>query len=290
MGNAMIFGGARMTVPVIYPSATVNLVVTGSGTTAVVLWVNPIVNLNWYNTVIVMKEGSAPTSITDGTEIYRGTGESVNKTGLSYNSTYYFAAFAVNNKGEYDTENFPIGYYKTPVELVLYYDGADPSGLTGGFARSAAYAQDHNGDYDVDGEFSYSTSYSGSKCMKLSAWSENGGYSNYYIIYAASKNKIDFSEFTKIEVTGLVVEGRNGDDGRTGGYTNTDPEFHISTNKEDKSTGDIANFSFTTSMKVHTIDCTNINGSYYMYLGNSSNGGSLNTIYVKKIVAYKKVV
>jgi len=49
---------------------------------------------NATNTVIVMKEGSYPTSLSDGTIKYNSTGTSTTVSGLTSNITYYFSAWS----------------------------------------------------------------------------------------------------------------------------------------------------------------------------------------------------
>ena len=68
-------------------------------------------------TVVIQKTGSAPTSITDGTEIYRGTGTTVTATDLVRLEAYYFAVFTIDEAGS----------YRTPVVSEMYsYDFPDP--------------------------------------------------------------------------------------------------------------------------------------------------------------------
>ena len=80
MGNVTIFGGARMTAPVGAPPAVTDFTVTGSGMTAALSWTNPDVE-QFYQVIITQKEGLAPTSPTDGEQIYVGTGTSTDVSG-----------------------------------------------------------------------------------------------------------------------------------------------------------------------------------------------------------------
>lgn len=53
---------------------------------------------------IVRKTGSAPTGISDGTVVYEGTALTYTDTGLTAGTTYYYRAFAYNDKRKYQTE------------------------------------------------------------------------------------------------------------------------------------------------------------------------------------------
>lgn len=53
---------------------------------------------------IVRKTGSAPTGISDGTVVYEGTALTYTDTGLTAGTTYYYRAFAYNDKQKYQTE------------------------------------------------------------------------------------------------------------------------------------------------------------------------------------------
>lgn len=81
------------------PKQVTDLQVTGSGGSPVLMWKNPTDDPTYHETVVIQKVGSAPTSISDGTEIYRGTGETVTASGLEQLVNYYFGVFTVNTEG-----------------------------------------------------------------------------------------------------------------------------------------------------------------------------------------------
>ncbi len=56
-------------------------------------WTNPT-DADYATTIIRRKTGSYPTSPTDGTSVYSGTGTSVSDTGLTDGTLYYYAAWA----------------------------------------------------------------------------------------------------------------------------------------------------------------------------------------------------
>lgn len=101
------------------PAQVTDLVVSGSGGTATLTWVNPVDDPVYAETVVVQKVGSAPSDITDGTEIYRGTDQTCTATGLEQSTDYYFAVYTVSG----------IGVYKQPVVSDVYrYDfSAEPT-------------------------------------------------------------------------------------------------------------------------------------------------------------------
>lgn len=83
------------------PAQVTDLVVSGSGGTATLTWVNPVDDPVYAETVVVWKVGSAPSDITDGTEIYRGTDQTCTATGLEQSTDYYFAVYTVSGLGVY---------------------------------------------------------------------------------------------------------------------------------------------------------------------------------------------
>lgn len=81
------------------PKQVTNVQVTGTGAAPVISWKNPTDDPTYTETVVVQKEDSPPTSLSDGTEIYRGTGETVSANGLEQLVNYYFGVFTVNAEG-----------------------------------------------------------------------------------------------------------------------------------------------------------------------------------------------
>lgn len=71
----------------------------------------PVINLSWTNpedenfsgVKIVVKQGSQPTGVTDGAEVYAGSGTSTTYTAHNWDVTYYFRAFAYNALNAYQT-------------------------------------------------------------------------------------------------------------------------------------------------------------------------------------------
>ena len=99
--QTLIDGATTSATPNIGPAQVTNFQVTGSGSSPVLSWVNPTDDPLYKETVVVQKVGSAPTSITDGTEIYRGTGTTVTATDLVRLEKYYWAVFTVDEAGSH---------------------------------------------------------------------------------------------------------------------------------------------------------------------------------------------
>lgn len=82
------------------PGAITNFRGADSGGTTTLTWTNPTGSSFWALTKIVMKIGSAPTSMTDGEVVYNGTGTSVVLTNRQNGVVYHYAAFACNSSGQ----------------------------------------------------------------------------------------------------------------------------------------------------------------------------------------------
>ena len=76
------------------PASSMQAVVLDSGVS--LAWSNPKNNPNYLETVIVRKENSIPKTVTDGTEVYRGTDESFLDDTITKGKAYYYAAFALD--------------------------------------------------------------------------------------------------------------------------------------------------------------------------------------------------
>lgn len=121
--QTLIDGATTSATPNIGPAQVTNFQVTGSGASPVLTWTNPADDPLYYQTVVVQKVGSAPTSITDGTEIYRGTGTTVTASNLVRLEEYYWAVFTVDEGGSYRTPVVSEMYsYDFPDEPTSYSD------------------------------------------------------------------------------------------------------------------------------------------------------------------------
>ncbi len=68
---------------------------------------------------IVRKTGSAPNGINDGTVVYEGTALSYTDTGLTDGTTYYYRAFAYNDKRKYQTAKKVVSLVAFEVQSTL---------------------------------------------------------------------------------------------------------------------------------------------------------------------------
>ena len=97
--QTLIDGATTSATPNIGPAQVTDFQVTGSGASPVLTWVNPTDDPLYHETVVIQKVGSAPTSLSDGTEIYRGNGETTTANGLEQLVNYYFGVFTINAEG-----------------------------------------------------------------------------------------------------------------------------------------------------------------------------------------------
>lgn len=121
--QTLIDGATTSATPNIGPAQVTNFQITGSGSSPVLSWVNPTDDPLYHETVVIQKVGSAPTSLTDGTEIYRGTGTTVTASNLVRLEEYYWAVFTVDEGGSYRTPVVSEMYsYDFPDEPTSYSD------------------------------------------------------------------------------------------------------------------------------------------------------------------------
>lgn len=121
--QTLIDGATTTATPNIGPAQVTNFQVTGSGSSPVLSWTNPTDDPLYHETVVIQKVGSAPASLTDGTEIYRGTGTTVTASNLVRLEEYYWAVFTIDEAGSHRSPVVSEMYsYDFPDEPTSYSD------------------------------------------------------------------------------------------------------------------------------------------------------------------------
>ncbi|MFC1615153.1 chitobiase/beta-hexosaminidase C-terminal domain-containing protein, partial [Patescibacteria group bacterium] len=93
-------GGGGYYVDTIAPESVSNATITPADKQLSFIWNNPT-DSDFVRTVIVKKEGSAPTSRTDGTLIYEGIGEEYTDIDLNNSQTYYYSIYTHDRRPNY---------------------------------------------------------------------------------------------------------------------------------------------------------------------------------------------
>lgn len=247
------------TAPVGIPKPINGLSATGTSNNITVSWTAPT-DKGWYNTVIVMSSDHAPTSITDGTEIYRGTGTSVTKSDLSYSTTYYFAAFSVDSKGQYRTTGYPTVSCKT-ADIVYFFNAGDAcSSVTGGWKQYSSWIPGTNGSSDSAGTAYFKTSGS-----NLVIYGDSDGWNNRTAgAEGGTVNKIDMTGLSTITfVVNVYRDSPSNGFESTVGISSNQSGFYRSTD--------------VTKSGTYTVDVSDITGSYYIMLYMDTHSGQSST-------------
>lgn len=76
----------------------------GETPTIIWTWTNPV-DENFAGMVLIVKEGSSPNGVADGTQVYKGTGTTFTQTeGVVWDRTYYARGFAYNSQEAYQMD------------------------------------------------------------------------------------------------------------------------------------------------------------------------------------------
>jgi lysophospholipase L1-like esterase len=112
----MVFGPPGSP-PLVQPDPVTGLVATPADSRVGLAWTNPTTPFS--TITVVRRTGSAPTSPSDGTVVYTGTGTSVSDTGLTNGTLYYYGVWVANAAGELSaartTTSTPTGAVPDPV-------------------------------------------------------------------------------------------------------------------------------------------------------------------------------
>lgn len=76
----------------------------GDTPSIVFTWTNPV-DENFAGMVLIVKEGSAPNGVTDGVQVYKGTGTTATYSdGVQWDHTYFGRGFAYNSQDKYQMD------------------------------------------------------------------------------------------------------------------------------------------------------------------------------------------
>ena len=223
--QTLIDGATTTARPSEGPKQVTDLKVTGSGSSPVLSWKNPTDDPTYHETVVIQKVESAPTSISDGTEIYRGTGETVSANGLEHLKNYYWGVFTVNAEGgtrgpvvsdvyRYDFPEEPTDYS----EIEKIYNSEEWAAPETGYFKIVALAKSGDGGTPAVVKSSgsplrYTAGGGGSGAIVVSFFKMSKGEKVFLTI--ASDISVNFND-----ETALATSGKNGEGARnqTGGY------------------------------------------------------------------------
>lgn len=96
-------GGAPRPIPAQVSNMAAS-VPEGDTPSIVFTWTNPV-DENFAGMILVVKEGSAPNGITDGVQVYKGTGTTATYSdGVQWDHTYFGRGFAYNSQEKYQMD------------------------------------------------------------------------------------------------------------------------------------------------------------------------------------------
>ncbi|MEK7187296.1 MAG: Ig-like domain-containing protein [Patescibacteria group bacterium] len=111
------------------PGSPSNLITQGADRQVSLSWVNPT-DPDFVRTMVVRKQGSIPTSRTDGISIYDGTGTSTTDTNLVNGVTYFYALYSYDQNANYSSP--ATGQATTVAGQTTVSGNTGASGNTGG--------------------------------------------------------------------------------------------------------------------------------------------------------------
>lgn len=199
------------------PANVTDFQISGSGASPVLSWVNPIDDELYQETVVIQKQGSEPTDITDGTEIYRGTDETCTATGLEQSTDYYFAIYTVSSLGIYKRPVVKSYRFDFPEEPTDYLNCVEISNTTeyeipeDGWFRIDAIAKSGDGRRELR--------FTGTPIYEAAWYSSGGGGTGGYsrsevALFKGDKLSIQITD-SDINITGhnILINVTSGKDG-----------------------------------------------------------------------------
>lgn len=108
-----------LTVDTVAPGTVTNLTKVEENQSITLSWDNPT-DVDFSKVKIVYKTGDYPTSITDGTVAYEGSGTTTTITGLTNDTTYYFRVFTYDTNGNINTSTTNQQITGVPSDVKIY--------------------------------------------------------------------------------------------------------------------------------------------------------------------------
>lgn len=178
-------------------------------------------------------------------------------------------------------------------DAILYYNGEDPSGLTGGFRWSdtLTWYVDDDAEDESTWDFVYSasnvTTAFETNVMHLSGYASDGIDIR---CYATSVNIIDFTTISSIEITyAYQFDARDGTCALA--YNSHNFEGYVDDYicyKNYLGVNGGPSYVPKDIAQTYTLDCSHINGKYYLVIALDVSENSRNSFYVSKIIAHYK--
>lgn len=103
----------------------------GETPSIVFTWTNPV-DENFAGMILVVKEGSAPNGVTDGVQVYKGTGTTATYSdGVQWDHTYFGRGFAYNSQNKYQMDATGAIASATPSNIPDQVSGVELTGNKG---------------------------------------------------------------------------------------------------------------------------------------------------------------
>ncbi len=211
------------------PSPVTQFQVQTEYDTATLVWTNPT-EQSYAKTVVVQKIGAIPQNLSDGTEVYSGTGTTVTVSKLQDKIVYYWRAFAVSKTDKYNAKDAPHTTYTpklipdepTSWELIKtdYNSGSFSFPETGYFKIVVAGGGGKGGNGDYQGPNIGDGGYDGKNKATGGGGGGCGGFAESKFLKRKGET-VSYTVGSTVTCEGMTAtSGRNGG-GKTGGSGGT---------------------------------------------------------------------
>lgn len=238
------------------PALVTELKISGGGSRPTISWLNPVDDPLYHETVVVKSIDTPPVDISDGEEVYRGTGTEVTLSGLKSYTNYYFGVFTISDTGLYrgpavsdvyrfespgpvtnfnieGTGGSPVLSWKNPIDDELYVAtvvvrkvGSKPTEITDG---TEVY-RGTDESFTDSGLESHTEYYYGIYTVGEDGLYQNPVFSEkYYFEFPDKPGDDEYTEFSTVTSSGIFVVPEDGwfkvvvTGKGTDGGTNTSP-------------------------------------------------------------------